>query len=78
MNQAIKMVVACLDIEAQPDFYTCVVSVSSSQYAAGSHYDLAKESAVRAGFHGPMVAFDAIDLQHGKRIAPIAQWLAEK
>jgi len=53
-----RMIVACTNASGEPDFHVCDVAASEAQIEDGEHYDLAKESAEKARYEGPMVAFE--------------------
>ena len=59
----IKCVVACKNSEGAPDFYSCTVNCSKSQYDNGDHYDMAEGRAMDADYEGPMVVYDEKDGQ---------------
>jgi hypothetical protein len=59
----IKCVVAYRNSEGVPDFYSCTVRCSKSQYDNGDHYDMAEDRARDADYEGPMVVYDEKDGQ---------------
>jgi len=59
----IKCVVACKNSAGAPDFYSCTVNCSKSQYENGDHYDIAESQAIDSDYEGPMVVYDENDGQ---------------
>lgn len=71
----IRMAVACFNTEGEPDFFLCVVEASSSEFAAGTHYDRATAMAADQGYLPPMVAFDSWDNKHGRLMPKALDWM---
>jgi hypothetical protein len=67
-----KMIVAALNSNGEPDFYFCIVKCTSTQRQEGAHYDLAERMARKEGYE-PRLSFDESD-PAGKAILPHFAW----
>lgn len=74
MNSEIKVVVLCVNSEGQPEFYPCLLEVTSEEVSEGKHLELAKEDAALNGYGGPMIAFDNTS-PAGVQLGEILAWL---
>lgn len=70
--ESIRMIVAAINANGEPDFYFCKVRCNPEQYANGDHYEFAEKMAVEEGYE-PRLAYDEYDLG-GKAILDHFVW----
>lgn len=68
----LKIIVAVVNSNGDPDFYFCIVKCTLEEYNEGEHYMLAERMAIKEGYE-PCLAFDEND-EAGKAILDRFVW----
>ena len=64
MIKKIRVTVACINANGEPDFYCCILKTSDEGIDNGYHYQVAKQHAADEDFENPMIAYDPTDTKH--------------
>lgn len=56
-----NVIVVCMRADGEPILFCCRVECDATQFAAGEHYEAAKELARAEGCQDPMVGIDNYD-----------------